>query len=267
MLLAARAIKDGNQAITLDINGAPHTGAYSDPGHRRRVARTSRSPSPTRRRIRSRPSSRRSRRPRSRCRPAATASTIDAHLLHARRQRGERHRGQAERALCGRAQGQPAEQLGRRACWSTISCRPASRSTIRGWSTAPTSRTSPGWRRPKRRISSSATTVSSRRSTGIRAPTASFTLAYVVRAVTPGTYAHPAASVEDMYRPQFSARTAIGRDGGQGALTMIDGAQPHSDLLARRAARSFIALAWGGLEWADRAFPPPIAVGRSPASR
>ncbi|PDT83780.1 alpha-2-macroglobulin family protein [Sinorhizobium sp. BJ1] len=37
------------------------------------------------------------------------------------------------------------------------------------------------------------------------------TLAYVVRAVTPGTYNHPAASVEDMYRPQFSARTATGR--------------------------------------------------------
>ncbi|WOS64861.1 alpha-2-macroglobulin family protein [Sinorhizobium fredii] len=37
------------------------------------------------------------------------------------------------------------------------------------------------------------------------------TLAYVVRAVSPGTYDHPAASVEDMYRPQFSARTATGR--------------------------------------------------------
>jgi uncharacterized protein YfaS (alpha-2-macroglobulin family) len=36
------------------------------------------------------------------------------------------------------------------------------------------------------------------------------TLAYVVRAVTPGVYAHPAASVEDMYRPQYSARTATG---------------------------------------------------------
>ena len=35
-------------------------------------------------------------------------------------------------------------------------------------------------------------------------------LAYVVRAVTPGTYIHPAAQVEDMYRPQFSARTAAG---------------------------------------------------------
>ncbi|TRL37075.1 alpha-2-macroglobulin family protein [Rhizobium straminoryzae] len=36
-------------------------------------------------------------------------------------------------------------------------------------------------------------------------------LAYVVRAVTPGTYDHPAATVEDMYRPQLSARTATGR--------------------------------------------------------
>jgi uncharacterized protein YfaS (alpha-2-macroglobulin family) len=35
--------------------------------------------------------------------------------------------------------------------------------------------------------------------------------AYVVRAVTPGDYAHPAASVEDMYRPELSARTATGR--------------------------------------------------------
>ncbi len=36
------------------------------------------------------------------------------------------------------------------------------------------------------------------------------TMAYVVRAVTPGVYAHPAAEVEDMYRPQFAARTATG---------------------------------------------------------
>ena len=35
-------------------------------------------------------------------------------------------------------------------------------------------------------------------------------MAYVVRAVTPGVYAHPAANVEDMYRPQFRARTADG---------------------------------------------------------
>ncbi|TAN06269.1 MAG: hypothetical protein EPN45_09085 [Rhizobiaceae bacterium] len=45
-----------------------------------------------------------------------------------------------------------------------------------------------------------------------RTPSSSrdMTVAYVVRAVTPGIYALPAASIEDMYRPQFSARTATG---------------------------------------------------------
>ncbi len=38
-----------------------------------------------------------------------------------------------------------------------------------------------------------------------------FRLAYIVRAVSPGQYHHPAASVEDMYRPQFRARTEEGR--------------------------------------------------------
>ena len=37
------------------------------------------------------------------------------------------------------------------------------------------------------------------------------TLAYVTRAVTPGSFHHPAASVEDMYRPAYRARTATGR--------------------------------------------------------
>ncbi|GGL80235.1 alpha-2-macroglobulin family protein [Wenxinia marina] len=37
-----------------------------------------------------------------------------------------------------------------------------------------------------------------------------FRLAYIVRAVTPGTYHHAAASVEDMYRPQMRARTESG---------------------------------------------------------
>lgn len=40
---------------------------------------------------------------------------------------------------------------------------------------------------------------------------ATVTLAYVARAVTPGSFHHPAASVEDMYRPRFRARTATGR--------------------------------------------------------
>jgi hypothetical protein len=39
----------------------------------------------------------------------------------------------------------------------------------------------------------------------------SATVAYMVRAVTPGSYVHPAATVEDMYRPERFARTAAGR--------------------------------------------------------
>ncbi len=35
-------------------------------------------------------------------------------------------------------------------------------------------------------------------------------LAYIVRALSPGTYAHPAAIIEDMYRPDRRARTATG---------------------------------------------------------
>ena len=37
-----------------------------------------------------------------------------------------------------------------------------------------------------------------------------FTVAYVVRAVSPGTYVHPQAFVEDMYRPDRFGRTASG---------------------------------------------------------
>ncbi|SFD65661.1 alpha-2-macroglobulin family protein [Roseivivax sediminis] len=38
-----------------------------------------------------------------------------------------------------------------------------------------------------------------------------FRLAYLVRAVSPGGFHHPAASVEDMYRPEYRARTGTGR--------------------------------------------------------
>jgi len=37
-----------------------------------------------------------------------------------------------------------------------------------------------------------------------------FQLAYIVRAISPGTYHHPAATVEDMYRPQYRANTGEG---------------------------------------------------------
>ena len=39
----------------------------------------------------------------------------------------------------------------------------------------------------------------------------SFQLAYIVRAVSPGRYHHPAATVEDMYRPRYRARTDAGQ--------------------------------------------------------
>jgi alpha-2-macroglobulin len=38
-----------------------------------------------------------------------------------------------------------------------------------------------------------------------------YTLAYVMRAVSPGSYTHPGAYVEDMYRPERFARTAPGK--------------------------------------------------------
>ncbi|MCB1506457.1 MAG: alpha-2-macroglobulin family protein [Hyphomicrobiaceae bacterium] len=41
-------------------------------------------------------------------------------------------------------------------------------------------------------------------------PLRTATAAYIVRAVTPGTFVHPAATVEDMYRPERYARTAAG---------------------------------------------------------
>ena len=40
--------------------------------------------------------------------------------------------------------------------------------------------------------------------------TGDFSLAYIVRAISPGVFHHPAALVEDMYRPEFRARTAAG---------------------------------------------------------
>jgi uncharacterized protein YfaS (alpha-2-macroglobulin family) len=37
-----------------------------------------------------------------------------------------------------------------------------------------------------------------------------FSVAYSMRAVSPGMFVHPAATVEDMYRPELNARTATG---------------------------------------------------------
>ena len=56
----------------------------------------------------------------------------------------------------------------------------------------------------------SATTASPRPSTATRIPPPVFTVAYVVRAVSPGRYVLPQAKVEDMYRPDRFGRTATG---------------------------------------------------------
>ena len=47
------------------------------------------------------------------------------------------------------------------------------------------------------------------RVTGDDAPN-SFSVAYMVRAVTPGRFVHPPAVVEDMYRPERFGRTGNG---------------------------------------------------------
>jgi len=44
-----------------------------------------------------------------------------------------------------------------------------------------------------------------------------FTVAYVVRAVSPGDYVLPQAGVEDMYRPDRFGRTGTGKVGVQAA--------------------------------------------------
>jgi uncharacterized protein YfaS (alpha-2-macroglobulin family) len=41
--------------------------------------------------------------------------------------------------------------------------------------------------------------------------TRDFTLPYIARAVTPGEFNYPALVAEDMYDPETSGRTAIGK--------------------------------------------------------
>ena len=59
-------------------------------------------------------------------------------------------------------------------------------------------------------IRNSATIVSPRRSSATSDDAPVFTVAYVVRAVSPGKYVLPQAYVEDMYRPDRFGRTGTG---------------------------------------------------------
>ncbi len=65
-------------------------------------------------------------------------------------------------------------------------------------------------RAERRRTPRRASTVSSRRSTARIGDPLQYSVAYSMRAVSPGVFAQPAATVEDMYRPYFNARTATG---------------------------------------------------------
>ena len=150
-----------------------------------------------------------------------------AQLLHAGRQEGgagERQRRTASlqqtiaSSSCSRSK---ARRPAGACCWST-GCRRAWRSRTRGSSTRGDvasarmaeaqqgSRSTPSFATI---VSSPPSTSSARAATATRARARkpSATLAYVVRAVTPGSFVHPAATVEDMYRPDRFARTAAGR--------------------------------------------------------
>ena len=92
-----------------------------------------------------------------------------------------------------------------------------------------------------RPIPSSATTASSPRST-CKNGASDFTLAYVVRAVTPGEFKYPALVAEDMYEPETAGRTAIGK------LTVGAAVSPRSTLAAAGEVRSHSRPACGGGE-------------------
>ena len=121
--------------------------------------------------------------------PAAETRLQDrAHLLHARRRAGRSDQGQAEPALRRGAEDHRAAAAIRPRSSSPTICRPASRSTIRGWCRrARPARWAGSRMRRSRCIPNSATTASARPSTARASDAAVFTVAYVVRAVSPGT--------------------------------------------------------------------------------
>ena len=100
----------------------------------------------------------------------------------------------------------------RRGRWSSICCRPGSRSRraiagggpiAGGLCLAQGARPTP----PIPRQRDDRYVAALDLTTGVK----DFTLAYVVRAVTPGEFNYPALVVEDMYEPETTGRTAIGK--------------------------------------------------------
>ena len=81
-----------------------------------------------------------------------------------------------------------------------------------------------------------------------------FTLAYIVRAVTPGNYTAPGAVIEDMYRPGVFARTDVSTIcDWRGRLIM---GERKRRFLKRALAPLILGMALVAV--LDRVFPPPL---------
>ncbi len=99
---------------------------------------------------------------------------------------------------------------------------------------------------------------------------ATYSVAYMVRAVSPGRYVHPPAVIEDMYRPEKFGRTAYGQievtGGEDGARARRTGARPCARHLRRRRRRMARPAAARPLR-ARRPLRDRLGPARPPAAR
>ncbi len=79
-----------------------------------------------------------------------------------------------------------------------------------------------------------------------------FTVAYVVRAVSPGHYVLPQAIVEDMYRPDRFGRTATGRSSSR------RGKMKHWRFILASLAGAAFLVALAGSAWVYSLGGPPL---------
>ena len=210
MVLAAQATAAQAQSQKIVVDGAPVAGRLDAPGSMTRLAcKAGDHRQPGDRPIRvgidvsGRPTS---------PEPAEDARLSDrARPVPHGRLAGRPSSSDAERAAGGDAEsGGDAKPPSRGWCWRTA-CPPGSRSTIPRCSTAARPRASPGSRPRSSRATPNTSDdrfVASFERSG--AEKATFSVAYVVRAVSPGHYVQPPALIEDMYRPERFGRTGFG---------------------------------------------------------
>jgi Bacterial Alpha-2-macroglobulin MG10 domain len=105
--------------------------------------------------------------------------------------------------------------------------------------------------------------------------TRDFTLAYIVRAMTPGEFKYPALVAEDMYDPETSGRTAIGmltvgRGNSQRPHAALDGGAHYTSILensqAPSASRSAARPARTAKSAAIPNAKPPLSAPRRPST-